>query len=922
MVASILALGGFAGNGSASGIAEYFTGDCNGEYYINGGQPPGVWFGDGARALGLTGTVDRGGFENLLAGRSPDGSRVLTQSKAKLKRFREGVVVDDRSPLDPTVRGQAKKRRREHNPGYDLTLSVPKSVSTWWAVADRQTQQEIDRVIDEAARRVLTFVQDDLQLGRRGLGGREEERAGLVVGMFSHYDNRNGDPQRHIHCTVLTPCQRTDGSWASINGAKLRDWTRTIGPMFRCELATLLQQRSGVRVGIEQTPGQRNRWFELQDVPRPLMKNWSSRREEILQQLKEDGLDAANVDAKTRTRANLETRQAKNDHRPLCDKQSDWRQAAADLGYPELRVRDRQRFRPRALSAEEFAQIVADAAARLHEQNASFVFRDLLKEVCEASEARGVTGRDLYQRLRDTIGNSPELRCLGALDREPHYCTQQMWRLEQRLIGTAERMTRRQGAVVSDAIREPILKRNPELTAEQVAAIRILTGTKSELRGLAGVAGAGKTRSMEVTREIFEGAGYRVIGGALSGAAKEELATQAGVQSRTVASYLHQLDRSALRKIADRVRHDVKQLVRAAAGKSTSKYRSNPLGPKTVVLLDEAGMIDTRLMQKMLRHAARSGATVILAGDSRQLQPIGPGAPFRHLEQRIPMASLNTNRRQKDPSDRRAVGLLRDGKAAAALENYASRDRLLITSNRRRAEQTLLSRWAKSGGLKHPADNFIFTQTRAEARQLNRQCQQLRQREGRVASDQCAVVGEQRYFRGDRVMFHEADRSRGIENGYRGTVLNARRDLLVVRLDREVSAAERARGQTQVVTIPLRELQPESLTLGYAATTHKMQGNTVSHSFLLLGGKMTSSELAYVQATRAREQTWLFCDRQTAGDDLSDLVRSMSRSRAKQMAHEISEQSSAADKDRRRSPELRPELTIERQQTLQERGMP
>ena len=129
MVASILALGGFAGNGSASGIAEYFTGDCNGEYYINGGQPPGVWFGDGARALGLTGTVDRGGFENLLAGRSPDGSRVLTQSKAKLKRFREGVVVDDRSPLDPTVRGQAKKRRREHNPGYDLTLSVPKSVS-------------------------------------------------------------------------------------------------------------------------------------------------------------------------------------------------------------------------------------------------------------------------------------------------------------------------------------------------------------------------------------------------------------------------------------------------------------------------------------------------------------------------------------------------------------------------------------------------------------------------------------------------------------------------------------------------------------------------------------------------------------------------------------------------------------------------
>ena len=917
MVATILALGGFGKTGSVSGIAGYFTGDCAVGYYVEGGQRPGEWFGDGARALGLNGTVDRKQFENLLAGRSPDGHRMLTQSKAKQKQFRERVVVDDRSPLDPTTRADSKHKRRLHNPGYDLTLSVPKSVSVWWALADRDTQKKIDGVIDEAAKRTLTWIESDLQLGRRGLGGREEERAGLVIGMFSHFDNRNGDPQRHIHCTILTPCLRKDGTWASINGAKLRDWTRTLGPMFRCELATLLQERFGVRIGMQSAEGQRSKWFELQDVPPDLVRHWSSRREEILQQLKDSGLDPKNTSAAARTRANLESRAAKNDHRPLQERREEWRQTAKGLGYPSLSVRDRQEFRPRALTNGEFTELVRQSAARLHEQTSTFTYRDLLKEVCEASECRGVTAKVLDRRLREAVNSSPEIRRLGALQREEHYCTKDMWALERRLLNTAERMTKRRGATVSAEIRESILSRYGELSAEQVTAIRSMTGEESALRGLSGVAGAGKTHSMAVTREVFEAAGYRVIGGALSGAAKEELSSQAGVSSRTVASYLHQIDRSPARKVADRVRHDVTQLIRAAAGKSTRKYPKNPLDARTVLMLDEAGMIDTRLMQKLLRHAEKAGATVILAGDSKQLQPIGPGAPFRHLESRIPMATLQSNRRQRDAADRKAVEKLRDGDARSALENYSSRGRLVVTKNRAGAEQALLQRWEQSGGVSRPSDNFVFTQTRAEARQLNRRCQQIRQEQGAVDTARGTTVGGETYFRGDRVMFHKPDRGRGIENGYRGTVLQSSADRLVIRLDREPSESQRARGHSQVVTLTVRDVPKDSLTLGYAATTHKMQGNTVSNSFLLMGGAMTGRELAYVQATRARDNTWLFADRLTAGDDLADLAKAMSRSRGKQMAHDIAASgstSSAGDRrtERGKGQELTRQLQIER----------
>ncbi len=243
------------------------------------------------------------------------------------------------------------------------------------------------------------------------------------------------------------------------------------------------------------------------------------------------------------------------------------------------------------------------------------------------------------------------------------------------------------------------------------------------------MAGAGKTRSLDVAREAFEKAGYRVIGGALSGAAKEELATQANVPSRTVASYLNQLDRTFTERIADRLQHDAKQIVRAAAGMTTYKPEANPLNGKTVLLLDEVGMLDTRMLGSLLHQTDKAKATVILAGDQKQLQPIGAGGPFRYIESRIPKAELLINRRQTDEADRKAVASVRQGEAMKALENYADRGRLNVTGDRAKAEKELMKQWIKSGGPQRPEDNFIFTQTRAEAQRMSRQCQQARGRE-------------------------------------------------------------------------------------------------------------------------------------------------------------------------------------------------
>jgi ATP-dependent exoDNAse (exonuclease V) alpha subunit len=87
------------------------------------------------------------------------------------------------------------------------------------------------------------------------------------------------------------------------------------------------------------------------------------------------------------------------------------------------------------------------------------------------------------------------------------------------------------------------------------------------------------------------------------------------------------------------------------------------------------------------------------------------------------------------------------------------------------------------------------------------------------------------------------------------------------------------------VHVPLKSYK--SLQLGYALTTHKGQGTTVDNAYLLVGGKMQDRELSYVQASRARISTRIYTDRHEAGKELAGLVKQMTKSREKILAHEV-----------------------------------
>ena len=210
---------------------------------------------------------------------------------------------------------------------------------------------------------------------------------------------------------------------------------------------------------------------------------------------------------------------------------------------------------------------------------------------------------------------------------------------EERMERAAERLSEARGHGVSAAAQDAAL-RDRGLGDEQRAAFAHVTGDR-DLALVVGYAGTGKSTMLGAAREAWEAQGYTVRGAALSGIAAESLEGGSGIQSRTLASLEH------------------------AWGQGRDMLTS-----RDVLVIDEAGMVGSRQMERVLSHAAEVGAKVVLVGDPEQLQAIEAGAAFRALSERHGAAEITQVRRQHQAWQREATKELATERTAAALERY------------------------------------------------------------------------------------------------------------------------------------------------------------------------------------------------------------------------------------------------------------
>lgn len=864
----------------AGGNAKYYLELAREDYYLDGGEPPGKWWGGGAAGkLGLRGNVERHELEALIRGFTPDGKGKTVQNAGKGDR----------------------------QPGWDLTFSAPKTVSVLWSQASPELRQAIQRAHDNAVHASLAYLEDEFAFSRLGKGGNEHVKAGLIVACFEHGTSRALDPNLHTHALVLNVGLRPDGSTGSLMSKPFYQAKMAAGALYRVQLAFELQQ-------LDLRCERKESWFELCDVPEALTQEFSKRRAAIEAELSSRGMESASAAAF----AALNTREAKKVVPPRGELFKTWQQNARDLGHI-LNVRFRKPdLNPRLADPRPF---VKEAIEKLMDGQSHFGERDLMRHAAELAQASRVDAATLRRAVKHELEHGREIVALGLKDGEKRFTTKATLEEEAKVLSAfansrfdnqhvlskarvraaIERYAQPRSAVAEElkhharqfvraARNKPTEKLDREqiraqasrtLNEEQSAAVRNLLGNPGSIKVLTGLAGTGKTTTLAVCRDAWERAGYRVMGVALSAQAAHELQQGSGIKSQTLAMLRVRMDSTLSR----RIRHDARQFARALRGKRTFKEQTEKLTKKTVLVLDEAGMVGTREMAWLLEKVGAAGAKLVLAGDKGQLPAIEAGAPFAAAVDGLASAELKNIVRQRDEKDREVVRNATKGNAQAVLQSLKDRGRLHVADNRDKAMEQLVEDW-KDAFDKDPADTLALAGTRRDIADLNRRCQLARIMAGHVQAGKKIKVGEYNLHHGDRVLLTQNSTKLAVKNGDKGFIvaINRLTNTLTVRLDDE-----------RRVVIPISTYKnlhgphkgESAVSLGYAMTTHKGQGTTVESTFVLLGGSMQDREMTYVQLSRAKGETHVYVDQHEAGTYLSAIAKKIATSRAKDLAHDV-----------------------------------
>lgn len=493
-------------------------------------------------------------------------------------------------------------------------------------------------------------------------------------------------------------------------------------------------------------------------------------------------------------------------------------------------------------------------------QQSTFTRADLARFV-----SRHTDGTEQFGRVMAKVEASPEVVRLGEDGRgRERFTTRAMLAVEQRMEEAGALLARSPKHLVERVVAERTV-RSAEVSGmrlgdEQRAAVRHVTGG-TDLALVVGYAGTGKSAMLGVARQAWEGAGYRVRGAALSGIAAEGLEAGSGIQSRTLASL--------------------------EWGWKEGR-EGDRLTPRDVLVVDEAGMVGSRQMERVLGHAHEAGAKVVLVGNPEQLQAIEAGPAFRALAERHGAAEIAEVRRQREGWQRDATRELATGRTGDALGRCERAGGVQGHGSQEEARAAVVTGWAAGRHRSPHESRIMLAHTRADVAELNRLARDAMRGAGALGTEHQVQTeaGPRAMAAGDRVMFLRNERALGawngrggvaVKNGTLGTLgtvaaIEAEGQRLTVRLDGP-GGGEGGRS----VTFYLRDYG--HLEHGYAATVHKAQGVTVDHAHVLAGAGM-DRHMAYVALTRHREGVQLHWSREAMGDR-EGLTRALSRARPK-----------------------------------------
>ena len=444
------------------------------------------------------------------------------------------------------------------------------------------------------------------------------------------------------------------------------------------------------------------------------------------------------------------------------------------------------------------------------------------------------------------IKSSTNLMSIGfGEDGRERYTTRDMFNIENELQDLAIELSSKAKHKVAGWLINKCLKEF-NLKDDQAEVIRFILKGK-DISCIVGRAGTGKSYSLKAARWAWSKAGFQVYGVALAGIAAQNLEQNSGIQSQTIESFTYSVLTG--------------QLI---------------LSNKDVIVMDEAGMTDSISMSKIMLIVKQAGAKLVLVGDDAQLQPVGPGATFRSLLERLGFAELTTIRRQKEAWQREATFHFAVGNTEKALGFYQEHGQIHLTETAATALELLVNDWYKAVQQSSLVDNLILAYLNADVEQLNQMAREKIILQGGL-SQSYAIQTNQRTLEiaiGERIIFLENNWRSQVKNGQRGTITaieigdTGQVKMISVRLDGD-----------QNKTISFDPKKYKKFNYGYACTVHRSQGVTVKNSFVLAVGRWCKN-LTYVAMTRHQGSANVYASEETY-KTIEELKKGLSKSRLK-----------------------------------------
>jgi conjugative relaxase-like TrwC/TraI family protein len=839
-------------------------------YWSRDQQGHSEWQGQLAKEWGLSGAVGDEHFARLTEGQHPFIDKQMVQHQ--VSRTYEGKDGKEVTSM-------------EHRAGWDATFSAPKSVSLTALVGGDERVRLAHR---ESVRVALSELEHYTQ-ARIGNVHLPETTGKFAVATFEHDTARPVEgyaaPQLHTHSVIFNVTERKNGQTRSLQPRELYASQHYATAIYRAELATRLQQ-----LGYEIERGKYGQ-PEIKGYSREYLEASSPRREQIKDHLREQGLDgagAAQVAAHhTRDKKELlSPEEVQRQHRDLATSfghQADHVVAAA---------RERSQQQQKERSPESIArQAVTYARDHLFEKSA---VRDR-RALYETALQRGM-GEITYSQVRQEVDrrfDSGEFRQAASSVRGPQMTTAAMLRTEREIIGILQKSNEQpRPMLLNSRNRVDALNRHPELNASQHRAVEEVSASFEKIVGIDGVAGAGKTTTLAVIREVAERDGYAVEGFAPTSRAAQKLG-EAGIETSTLQMHL-------------------------------ARGEKPDTGEKHLYVLDESSLASSKQMHEFLTRL-HPNDRVLLVGDKRQHEAVEAGRPFAQLQQAgMKTVSLDQIVRQKDPELRNVVEQLARGEVGAAVKSMDEQGRVHQFPSREERIDAIAKEYAKA-----PEKTLVVSPDNHSRMEINSRIHAELQQRGIVGKEEhpvqtlvqrqeltgAARTWAEKYEVGDVLRYSRGSKETGIQKGQYARVVGvdaAHNQITVALLDgrqqsydprrqqgvsvyREEQRAFSVGGRIQF-TAPDNELKIANRELatverisdgkfnlrmdggrsveidpvrnphldhGYAVTSHSSQGQTAErvlvHVDTELGAKdLLNNRMAYVSISRGAQDAQIF----------------------------------------------------------------